>query len=300
MNWYLRLDDATSVGVTPTEINNLQRWSECKAGYTDPAQWCNFLTETLPQGGNYGMWDPATYDWNPTNDQPQLPNPCLDYDYGNPNATQGNPCKGKNMRVAYTGARVFDNNHGWKEIHPVRKEAWTGSSSSGCYSVNETNQASPNTCTDTVPAASSGTGSTTYSQVVDNADPSRFYVNSKGNWYTSSSNSQRYGPDYRYHWATNSGYYAYYMVNTPTAANYKVYAWWPASSSNNSSTAYWIWTTNGWAKKNVDQRTNGGQWVDLGTYAMPGADDWDIEVDYGYYSSKTGYIMADAVQVVRQ
>jgi hypothetical protein len=246
------------------------------------------------------MWDPATYDWNPTNDQPQLPNPCLDYDYGNPNATQSNPCKGKNIRVAYTGARVFDNNHGWKEIHPVRKEAWTGSSGSGCYSVNETSQASPNTCTDTVPAASSGTGSTAYSQTVDNADSSRFFVNSASRWYTGSSNTQRYGSNYKYHWPSYSDYYAWYKVNMPAAGNYKVYAWWPASSSNNSSTAYWIWTANGWVKKNVDQRTNGGKWVDLGTYAMNGEDDWDICVDYGYYSASTGYIMADAVQIVRQ
>ena len=40
--------------------------------------------------------------------------------------------------------------------------------------------------------------------------------------------------------------------------------------------------------------------MNLGTYRMPAADDWDIEVDYGYYSAKTGYIVADAVKVVRQ
>src|SRR5919199_599140 len=149
MNWYVRLDDPTSVGVTPTEINLLQRWSQCKAGYTDPSKWCNFLTETIPQGGNYGMWDPTKYDWDPTNDQPQLPNICLDEDF-NPNTTENNPCKDKNIRVSFTGARVFDNNHGWKEIHPVRKEVWTDSSgSSKCYSVNDADQASPRTCTDT-------------------------------------------------------------------------------------------------------------------------------------------------------
>jgi hypothetical protein len=298
VNWYLRLDDPIGVGVTPTEINQLQRWSECKAGYTDTSKWCNFLTETIPAGGNYGLWwdtqaDPGSsvdpsHDWDPTNDRPQLLNPCLDEDF-NSNTTEDKPCKDKNIRVSFTGPRVFDNNHGWKEIHPVRKEAWTEGIGSQCYSVNEADQAHPSTCTDTGP---------TYSQVVDNADPNRFFVNSKGNWSKSSSGSQRYGPDYRYRSPTKSGYYAYYKVNMPTAGNYTVYAWWPARSSNNSRTAFWIWTASGWVKKPVDQRTNGRQWVNLGTYAMNAEDDWDIAVDYGYYSAKTGYIVADAVKIV--
>ncbi len=303
MNWYMRLDNPTSVGVTPTEINQLQRWGQCKAGYKDSSKWCNFLTETIPQGGNYGMWDSTKYDWDPTNDQPQLPNPCLDKDWG------GQPisvpsCSGSNIHIAYPGARVLDNNHGWKEIHPVRKEVWPDSSSSSkCYSVNETDQKTPSTCTDTAPSYSAPDSVSPYSQVVDNADPNRFFVYSSGKWLTSSSGS-KWGSNYRYHSSTNSGSYAYYKVNTPTtanytASNYTVYAWWPASSSNNSSTAFWIWTTNGWVKKTVDQRTNGGQWVDLGRYQMPATDDWNIEVDYGYYSAKTGNIVADAVKVVR-
>jgi hypothetical protein len=170
MNWYLRLADPTAVGVTPTEINQLQRWSECKAGYTDSSKWCNFLTETIPSGGNYGLWwdtqanpsptgDPSK-DWDPTNDQPQLPNPCLDQDF-NPNTTESKPCKGKNIQLSFTGSRAFDNNHGWKEIHPVRKEAWTDTSGSHCYSVNEADQASPTTCTASVPDTTAPTTTAT-------------------------------------------------------------------------------------------------------------------------------------------
>src|SRR5215212_630720 len=301
MNWYLRLDNPTSVGVTPTEINQLQRWSQCKAGYTDTSKWCNFLTETIPQGGNYGSWDTTTYDWDPTNDQPQLPNPCLDKDWGAQPITVS-PCRGSNIHIAFTGARVLDNNHGWMEVHPVRKEVWPDSDgSSKCYYVTDADQASPSTCTDAAPSYVAPEAISRYSQVLDNADPERFYINSKGNWYTGT-NSQAYSPEhtYRYHSPTKSGYYAYYMPDIPTTGNYKVYAWWPASSSNNSSTAFWIWTTNGWVKKPVDQRTNGGKWVDLGTYQMPAGDDWDIEVDYGYYSAKTGYIVADAVWIEQQ
>jgi hypothetical protein len=305
MNWYVHLDDPTSVQVTPTQIKLLQRWSQCKGGQTDPSKWCNFLTETIPQGGNYGSWNPTKYNWDPTDDQPQLPNPCLDKDWGAQPITVSS-CRGSNIHIAYTGARAIDNNHGWMEIHPVRKEVWTDSSGYHCNYVTDTQQDSPTSncdeAQDPAPSYQQPDASSTYAQVLDDADPERFYINSKGNWPTGS-NSQAYSPEhtYRYHApTTKSGYYAYYKSDIPTTGNYKVYAWWPAFSSNNSSTAFWIWTTNGWAKKPMDQRTNGGKWVDLGAYQMPAGDDWDIEVDYGYYSAKTGNIVADAVWIQRQ
>ena len=374
-NWYMRLSSTERyyAGVTSGEIKNLQRWSQCKAGSADPSKWCNFLTETIPQGGNYS-------DANPTDDQTLLPDPCLDYDWGGQPITVQS-CKGKNINIQFTGARTGDNNHGWKEVHPVRKEQWTDStgthicsaytadnqncsgtsnpgdttppdttidsgpsgtvqSSSASFSFSSSESGSNFECrldsgswgactspkeytglsngshtfevratdsagnTDSTPASRTwtvSTTSTTYSQVVDNADANRFFVNSSSRWYTSSAHSpQFYGQDYKYHWPSSNDYYAWYKVSMPTAGNYAVYAWWSADPGYNSSAAYWIWTSNGWAQKNVDQRTNGGRWVYLGTYTMNAEDDWDICVDYGYYSASTGYIIADAVQIVKQ
>jgi hypothetical protein len=145
-NWYLKLSsgELSALGVTSGEVKNLQRWSECKAGQKKSSRWCNFLTETIPVGGNYGFYDPSKYNGNPTDDQSQLPDPCLDNDF-NPNTTETNPCRGKKIQISFTGARVFDNNHSWKEIHPVRKEQWKDSSSgtTRCYSVNDTAQDNP-------------------------------------------------------------------------------------------------------------------------------------------------------------
>jgi hypothetical protein len=142
MNWYLKLSksELNAAGVTKKEIQKLQRWSECKAGSTNTANWCNFLTETIPQGGNYQMWNSSNTpnDPNPTDEQSQLPIACLDEDF-NPATTESNPCKGKNITISYTGPRVFDNNHGWKEVHPVRKESFGGSS----YCVDDTHQTDP-------------------------------------------------------------------------------------------------------------------------------------------------------------
>ena len=48
----------------------------------------------------------------------------------------------------------------------------------------------------------------------------------------------------------------------------------------------------------MSQRTNGGKWVYLGTYKMGAWDDWNVEVSN--QSSGTGYVIADAIKVVRQ
>ncbi len=48
----------------------------------------------------------------------------------------------------------------------------------------------------------------------------------------------------------------------------------------------------------MSQRTNGGRWVYLGTYTMDAWDDWNVEVSN--QSSGTGYIIADAVKIVRK
>ena len=61
---------------------------------------------------------------------------------------------------------------------------------------------------------------------------------------------------------------------------------------------FWIWTANGWVSKTVSQRTKGGKWVNLGTYTMDAGDDWNIEVSN--LSSSKGYIIADAVKIVRK
>ena len=110
MNWYMRLDGAEqrAAGITSGERKKIQRWSQCKAGQRDSSKWCNFLTETIPQGGNYGALDPANYDdGDSTNDQPQLENPCIDKDWGAPKGwVSDDSCKDKNIRISFTGTRV--------------------------------------------------------------------------------------------------------------------------------------------------------------------------------------------------
>jgi hypothetical protein len=144
MNWYLKLpkSELTAAGVTKKEITKLRRYSQCKGGYTDKSRWCNFLTETIPQGGNYQMWNSSNpNDPNPTDDPAQLPNPCLDYDWNPSTDESGTRCKDQGITsISFTGARAFDNNHGWKEVHPVRKESWTDKTGTHTYCVNDATQ----------------------------------------------------------------------------------------------------------------------------------------------------------------
>jgi hypothetical protein len=92
-NHYLQVDSTPNSQV---EVRNLRRWSQAQ-------NTANFLEETVPD------------------DQGDLPAPCLD--------PEGTPCKGISM--TYTGALVYDNNHGWKEIHPAYSQSG-GASGSTC------------------------------------------------------------------------------------------------------------------------------------------------------------------------
>jgi N-acetyl-anhydromuramyl-L-alanine amidase AmpD len=140
------------------------------------------------------------------------------------------------------------------------------------------------------------TSSETYNQVVDNSDPDRFHAAS--NWGSSSWNSQRYGSDYKFAKPGRRYKGASFKVDVPAKDSYDVYGWWPADSGYNSRAVFRIYTLSGWVKKTVDQRTNGGTWVYLGTYTLEAGDDWKIAVSNR--SSGKGYIIADAVKVVRK
>jgi len=137
-----------------------------------------------------------------------------------------------------------------------------------------------------------------YKQVVDNATPQRFRA------------SDRWVYDTR-HAATNRGYdhrklgrplsirdNAAYKISTPARDSYAVYGWWPADADYNNRTAFRIRTTDGWVRRVVDQRTNGGRWVGLGTYVLDAGDSYRVQV--ASRSTGRGSIVADAVKIVRK
>lgn len=133
-----------------------------------------------------------------------------------------------------------------------------------------------------------------YQQVVDDSGP-RF--TSSTVWKHKSFSSQKYGSSYRLR-KPGGDDPAAYKVRIPAKDKYAVYARWPASSGYNSATRYQIRTAGGWVTKTRDQRRNGGRWVSLGAYMMPAGD--RVHVRVSSRSSATGYIVADAVRIVRR
>ncbi len=140
--------------------------------------------------------------------------------------------------------------------------------------------------------AGGSSGSTTYTQKVDNSSP-RF--SAPGSWDFSGWNDRKHGKNYRYTKPSRTGRSANYKFKIPTKAKYEVFAWYPSSSGYNNRTRYYIRVGNRWRKVIVNQRRNGGKWVSLGTYWMAKGDRTYVRI--AKQSSGNGFIIADAVMI---
>ena len=136
-----------------------------------------------------------------------------------------------------------------------------------------------------------------YSQVVDNDTGGRF---SAPGWQERSGGSGEivgqvsHGGSYVS--SGSGGQPARFKVRIPTSSDYTVYAWWPAFSGSSDGTRFGIGTASGTQWTAVDQSTDGGIWIKLGTYEMTEGERY-IQVSAG--STETGQSVADAVAVVR-
>jgi cell wall-associated NlpC family hydrolase len=137
-----------------------------------------------------------------------------------------------------------------------------------------------------------------YSQVVDNnTTRGRF---SAPHWEEQSGDQGTgvsqvsYGGDYVYTDSDEGA--ARFKVRIPTSNDYTVYAWWPASSGNSDATRFGISTASGTQWTEVDQTTDGGIWIKLGTYTM---EEGERFVQVSADSPSAGNVVADAVAVVR-
>jgi len=140
------------------------------------------------------------------------------------------------------------------------------------------------------------TQSSAWETIIDNETSGRFTASA--NWDTSSFSSQRRGANYRFTTPEAVSDPAWYMANIPATGNYQIYAWYPANAGYNSSTPYVIVTTSGNQSIHVNQQINGGSWVSLGTFNLSGGE-YNV-VGVSRWTSGTGYVIADAVRVVRR
>ena len=133
-------------------------------------------------------------------------------------------------------------------------------------------------------------------QVVDDGTKGRFSASS--HWGHSAWSPQRYGAGYRCAKPTTITDAAQFRVRVPTTANYLVYARWPAASDYNRSAPFGVTTTGGIKWVRIDERRDGGRWVYLGSYRLPGGDRYLIQISRR--TSAAGLLVADAVQIIRR
>lgn len=131
-------------------------------------------------------------------------------------------------------------------------------------------------------------------ELIIDATSARF--SASGNWGTSSWNSERYGDHYRFASPDTTGSDpAWFKFDIPSTGTYAVDVWYPSNSGYNSSAPHVIVTSNGTESVHVDQRSNGGKWVRLGTFPFD-AGDYNA-VGVSRWTNGTGHIIADAVRL---
>src|SRR5690606_18896450 len=108
---------------------------------------------------------------------------------------------------------------------------------------------------------------------------------------------QAYGDSYRFAEPVAASDPAWYRIDLPATGSYRVEVWYPADPGYHAATPYLVETTGGLRTVPVDQRSDGGRWVELGTFPLAGGDRNVIGVSR--WASGSGYVVADAVRVTR-
>jgi murein DD-endopeptidase MepM/ murein hydrolase activator NlpD len=133
-----------------------------------------------------------------------------------------------------------------------------------------------------------------FSVVVEATDSERFTASD--NWQTSSWSDQRYGDEYYFASPdTSASDAAWYAADIPEAGTYRVEVWYPANSGYNNRTPFVVATADGSQTVHVNQRGNGGQWVNLGVFPLAAGDDDVVAVSR--WTTGEGYVIADAIRI---
>ncbi|TBW58737.1 hypothetical protein EZI54_02380 [Marinobacter halodurans] len=125
--------------------------------------------------------------------------------------------------------------------------------------------------------------------IIDNTD-SR--TSSTGSWSHSSTETGFYGDDYQWALSGDGSAAFHWQPGLTETATYTVYARWTAYSNRASDATYTV-TSNGVQHQSiVDQRSNGGTWQSLGTFAL------GTDAEIALSNDANGTVIADAVKLV--
>jgi hypothetical protein len=139
-----------------------------------------------------------------------------------------------------------------------------------------------------------GGGTPTWTTTVDNAAAG---FTASANWGTSAFSGDRHGADYRFADPVTASDPAWFQAAIPSAGNYRVEVWYPSDPGYNSSAPYIVAAAGGNQTVYVDQRSSGGAWRTIGTFALDAGTQNVVGVSR--WTSGTGYVIADAVRISR-
>lgn len=128
---------------------------------------------------------------------------------------------------------------------------------------------------------------------ITNPTPKTYSCEYVGTWTEAMDLEGHFKENYRYAPAGYGAKQVVWTLTIPFAGTYKVYTWWPQSSSNAPNAPYTVYHAGGSSTVTMDQRFNGGQWNEIGEFSF----------DAGEYSVvltddvNTGRVIADAIRV---
>lgn len=128
--------------------------------------------------------------------------------------------------------------------------------------------------------------------VKDNGDPTGIAI--AGSWQSSTGATGYYGSNYIYT-GIGSGATVTFTPTIGTAGTYDVYARWTTNANRATNTRYTINYAGGSSNVNVNQQTNNGTWVLLGSYSFNAGTTGNVVVSN---NGANGIVVADAVEFV--
>ncbi|MBE1605586.1 DNRLRE domain-containing protein [Actinopolymorpha pittospori] len=130
--------------------------------------------------------------------------------------------------------------------------------------------------------------------VADNSDTEN--ITKTGTWTTGTTGSDHQGTDYATH-AAGAGTDAFtWELKIPQDGTYQVFVRYPQVTGAASSAAYTVTHATGTAPKTVNQTTNTGSWVSLGSFTF---DEDKTNQKVTLAQNATGVVTADAIKLVR-
>ncbi|MBV1853494.1 FAD-dependent oxidoreductase [Catellatospora tritici] len=124
-------------------------------------------------------------------------------------------------------------------------------------------------------------------------------VTRAGVWLSSTSISGYWGPDYEHDDNANKGVCRLRFTPTiPAAGNYQVFLRWTAHANRAGNVPVDVCAGGTVTTRTVDQRSAGGQWVSLGTFALPAGSSATGASVLIRTEATDGYVVADAARFV--